>query len=899
VAEAQHQSPIYGIVAEEADQRRGSVRGIVTDAATGEPIVGTTIIVEGTSIGTISDARGQFTISNITPGAVSIIATYLGYEVFRRDIAVRGGEEQVVEIALHSEAVELQQVVITAQINRESENVILGEQREAVAAVLSVGAMEMSRKGLGDARGAVAQVSGVSRQEGVKNVFVRGLGDRYNATYLNGFNLPSEDPEYKNIALEFFGSDIIQNIGVNKVFTTRTGGDVGGAAIDIHSKELVGRREFAVNLGGGVNGGAAGARFLRAQDGVNYLGASRSGLPAAGVFDFRNGLDPSTVRLPLNHSYGASGGRRLSFGRDGRHAVSLFGVASHSSDYSFTDQTVRDATAGGVIYKDQRGERSTIETRQLALANARLRLDRRHEVSYNFLLIHASDQWVGDYTGINPTYADAFDGQSGFTRRQQNNDNLLIANQLSARFALGDRWDAALGAAYNSVRGLEPDRRENNLSLQADGSYTLTGSNSQRRFFSKLTERDLNVRAAVRWKIDRDRDIDHSNVSVGYIGRAVDDDFSARDYSLRPENMSVRVPSLDELRFDDIFNEAAFDQGRFSVPDLGENSYRVSKTIHSGYVEATHEFSDRFSAVAGVRLDAVEMTVDYDVHHIAPGSRNIERLYPLPSLSLKYDPADRHSLRLGLSRSYTLPQSKEIAPYKYVNVGFSSEGNPDLAPSDNYNADLKWDWYPSSSELVSVGAFYKYIKSPIGRVDQGNSAGLLIYDNISERADVAGVELEVRRNLLNTTTVRQNMRRLSLGVNASRIYSNLEFDVTNTAPRRTRLEGASPWLVNGDLSYNYSSGERVLNLSLMAGWFSDRIHTLGTRTYNDIMEESVATLSMVASYKLNNHWAVKFKAGNILNSPVRLSREFDGVGRMVLEEYRKGVDVSLGVSFEL
>ncbi len=878
-------------------QQRGSVRGIVTDAATGEPIIGTTIIVEGTTLGTYSDAAGEFTISNITPGNISIIATYLGYEIFRQDIAVRGGEEHVVQVALKSEGVAIQDVVITAQIDHESENVILGQQREAVAAVQTVGAMEMSRKGLGDARGAVAQMSGISQQEGVKNVFVRGLGDRYNATYLNGFNLPSEDPEYKNIALEFFGSDIIQNIGVNKVFTARSGGDVGGAAIDIHSKELLGRQEFSVSLDGGINSEAVGAKFLRAQDGVNYFGGSSAKQPAAGTFDFKNSLDPSNVRLPLNHSYGVSGGRRWSLGE--RNTLSVFAVGSHSTDYSFTDQIVRDATAGGVVYKDQRGEKSTIETRQLALANVDLRLDRQHEISYNFLLIHASDQYVGDYTGIAPTYADSFDGQSGFTRRQQNNDNLLITNQLAARFSLGERWEVSAGAAYNSVQGLEPDRRENNLSLQQDGTYTLTGSNSQRRFFSRLKENDINLRAALRWKIDRNNDIDHSNIALGYTGRIVNDDFSARDYSLRPENMSVSVPSLDDLRFDDIFNAAAFDAGKFSVPDLGENRYEVSKKIHSGYIEATHEFNNKFSAVASVRLDAVDMTIDYDVHHIAPGSKEIEKLYTLPSLSLRWNVADRHSLRLGLGKSYTLPQSKEIAPYKYVNVGFSSEGNPDLLPSDNYNADLKWDWYPSSSELVSVGAFYKHIKNPIGRVDQGNSAGLLIYDNISDKADVAGVELEVRKNLFNTTTARQNMRRLSLGLNASYIYSDLEFNVTNTPARRTQLEGASPWLVNGDLSYNYSSGERELNFSLVAGWFSDRIHTLGTRTYNDIIEQSVTTVSFVASYKFNRHWGVKFKAGNILNSPIRLSREFDGVGRMILEEYHKGVDVSIGVSFEL
>ncbi|MDR2890806.1 MAG: carboxypeptidase-like regulatory domain-containing protein [Alistipes sp.] len=240
-----------------AQTPKGTIKGTVLDAATGEPLVGTTVIIEGTTIGTTSGADGGFTISNITPGGVSIIAQYLGYEVFRQNVIVRSGAEVSVEVSLRSEGISLDDVLVIARIDNESENVLLSGQREAVAAIQSVGAGEMSRKGIGDARAAVAQVSGVSRQEGVKNVFVRGLGDRYNATYLNGFPVPSEDPEYKNIALEFFGSDIIRNIGVGKVFGAANGGDVGGAVIDINSKVLVDRRALSVSLDGGVNSAAA------------------------------------------------------------------------------------------------------------------------------------------------------------------------------------------------------------------------------------------------------------------------------------------------------------------------------------------------------------------------------------------------------------------------------------------------------------------------------------------------------------------------------------------------------------------------------------------------------------------------------------------------------------------
>jgi len=156
------------------------------------------------------------------------------------------------------------------------------EQRQALVATQAVGARELSRKGIGDAQAAVAQVSGISKQEGVKNVFVRGLGDRYNVTLLNGFAIPSEDPEYKNIALEFFGTDIIQNISVNKVFRGSDYSDVGGASINIVSKELVGDHALSFDLSGGINTAVIVPGFLR-QDGSGYFGFANTTQPSEGV----------------------------------------------------------------------------------------------------------------------------------------------------------------------------------------------------------------------------------------------------------------------------------------------------------------------------------------------------------------------------------------------------------------------------------------------------------------------------------------------------------------------------------------------------------------------------------------------------------------------------------------
>jgi TonB-dependent receptor len=334
--------------------------------------------------------------------------------------------------------------------------------------------------------------------------------------------------------------------------------------------------------------------------------------------------------------------------------------------------------------------------------------------------------------------------------------------------------------------------------------------------------------------------------------------------------------------------------------DMGEtNSYKVLKFIHSGFAEVSYQLAEKLAGNAGLRVDIVDLTVNHNVTHAAPGSESIKKTYFLPSLNLKYDINDKNSLRLGIGKTYTLPQSKEISPYQYVNISFASQGNPNIRPSDNYNVDLKWDFYITNNELLSITGFYKYIQNPIGRVDQGNSAGLLTYDNIGKSATVGGVELEVRKNIFNRyDTQLEKSNRLSFGLNASYIYTDLMLDILNTEPRKINLEGASPFLLNVDLSYNFRKYDKNFTASLVFNYFSDRVHTIGTKGFRDIVEEGVPTLDFVASYGFNKHFSINFKAANLLNSAYRLSRESSASDeKTVLNEFKKGQNISLGISY--
>jgi len=874
----------------------GKIIGKIIDEKTNETLVGATVIIQGTANGATANLDGDFMITNVPVGKHTLTAFYPGYQTLTKTDVVVANDNETVSVALlmTSDDLMLGTVEVIARANRESENILMLEQRQTLTAVQTVGARELSRKGIGDAQAAVAQVSGVSRQEGVKNVFVRGLGDRYNLTLLNAFPIPSEDPEYKNISLEFFGTDLIRNIGVSKVFNARAYSDVGGAVIDITSKELVNDYALAFDVSGGMNTSVMGNDFLR-QYGSGYFGFANTQRPSDNMFDFSNSLDPSVVSLPMNHSFGLSGGKLFRLGEN-HNPLSFFVVASHSADYSYTEEIIRNANTAGTIWQDQTGNKYSQNTNQLVLANALYNINRKHSLQYNFMFVHAINQYVGEYSGCNGERHQDSPDYIGSLRRQQTNDNYLLVNQIMSNWKLLERLKLDVGASYNMVTGHEPDRRQNYFSRQASGDYTLTGSNRQQRFFSTLTDNDLNIKTGLTFKLNDNYEGKNSELKIGYSGRFSNNDFEAIEYNFTAASGRFNP---DDLKLDDLYNQQNLTDGKFRMNTGDPNTYQVRKYIHSGFAEASYQLTSNLTGNIGLRIDKVDMTVDYRVQHVASGKEKIDRNYFLPSLNLKYDVNNKNAIRLGASKTYTLPQSKEIAPYQYVNISFVSQGNPNIRPSDNYNVDLKWDFYISSNELFSLAGFYKYIENPIGRVDEGNSAGLLTYNNISKFATVGGVEVEIRKNIFNrfNTSLGQT-NRLSIGLNASYIYTNLKLDILNTEPRNSGLEGASPFLANIDLSYNYMKRDKNFVAALVFNYFSSRIHTVGARGFHDIMEEGVPTLDFVTSYKFNKKLSLKAKASNLLNPSYRLTRESSAGEKITLNEFKKGQSISLGISYE-
>jgi hypothetical protein len=882
--------------------QNGTVTGTILDKEfNNEPLPFANIIIKGTKQGTSTDENGKYSIS-VKPGNYTIVIGYLGYETKEIPFTIKANEKKVINHTLEASGVQLQDVEIVQTVLKEKESVLLQEQQKAVEIKQAIGAQELSRKGVSNAEAAVTKTSGVTKQQGVKNVVVRGLGDRYNSTSLNGLALPSDDPEYKNISLDFFGTELIQNVGINKTFGSSILGDVGGANIDITSKELGKDKEIEVSFSNGINNQTVNENF-KLIDGTNWFGTQRTTntISSITVYDFRNNLKPNEQKGQINSGFSISGGRKFNIGNG---KLSLFLVGSFDNSYLYTEGKIKQTNSLGQVYLNQDFNKYNYNVSQLVMNNMKYKFGNGNSIALNNILIHNNNQTYGDYFGENNPEQT---GDLELLVRQQVNDNLLFVNQLIGDFRITDKLKYHIGLAFNTVTGNEPDRRSNNY-LFRDGFFApqTNSAGENERFYSNLKEKDLVANSFFNYDFSAENKtrIFELGGDVRYTKRDFQSIMFNHDFSTRTA-IDVNNPDL-------IFNQTSLDNGIFEL-ETGRGTasnprvfdpftYNAVRFIGAGYGKYTHSFNENLTAVVGLRGEFAFQEARYDTNisnSATNGKANLEDLYLLPSLSLKYNLNENSILRFNTSKTYTYPQFKEIAPFKYQDVSFSSQGNPDLEPSQNYNIDLKFERFFGNGELFSVTGFGKQILNPIARSEIPSGGNTLTYLNIGERANVFGIELEFRKNILNNPEDEATRNSLSFGINASYLYSRVNLDRNSVAQftkSSSELEGATPILINSDLTYiRKLKNESILTSTLVLNYFSDRVYSIGTRGFENIIEKSIPTLDFVTRLNINKKYNVSLKGQNLLNPNFQLSRDGANNGdNVVLRDFKRGVNLSLG-----
>ncbi len=911
----------------------GELSGIVLDGAIeNEPLPFVSVYLKGTTQGADTDFDGKYVISDIATGSYTVVMSFIGYKTKEiPNVIIKANEVTTLNETLELSANTLKETVITVGPKvKESEEALITEQKEAVVITQTIGIEEAAKKGASTVESAVTKIAGVTKSQGSKSVFVRGLGDRYNSTSLNGLPLPSDDPESKNISLSYFGSNAISNIGVNKTFGSSIYGDVAGANIDIKSK-VISKNSLSISSSTGFNTRTIGKDFLRI-NGANNLGTGiNESSPITdrtlGTYNFENSLQPETTLFPINSSVSLAAGGKINL--PGSYKLTAFVVGSHKNSFKYKEGTSGSITADGRLSRSQDFQKYDFNTSQLLMGGVNFDYGKGNSVGLTHLFIHNNTQSVGEYRGLDTGVKD--DGNEVFTRRQQLNDNDLYVNQLTGEHTFVDRLKVDYGGSFSFIAANEPDRKTNTFFID-DNGITVPAQGSagfNHRFFSELQEDDYAGRLQLTYDLNSEDDLDDF---VREVKGGINARYTKRNFIFRQFNANIiNQNEVDVNNVDALFNQETLDNGDFQlVTDRGRQRdgrgrtvsplfpffYIGDREVWSGYAEGVYQVNESLTLNAGIRYDKIGQRVDYDTALVSSvngarpdDSARLNKEYILPSFNAKYAFDENTILRLAGSFSYTLPQLREVAPFVYEGINFTTIGNPDIDASESYNLDAKFEYYfgEDESNLVTVTGFYKYIDSPINRVGSNSAANQITYVNVPE-AQVLGFEVETKFGFDLTDETK-----LSFGFNGSYLYSRQiqedlpTDDITIRFTNRTdQLQGASPWLLNGDVSYSLKNDKIDFTTSLVANYFSERIFAVGVGTNENIVESDVFGLDFINKLKINDKIGISFSVKNldffnngkiITDQKIELTQEAQGQD-IVLNSFRRGIDISAGFSYK-
>ncbi|MFL2996054.1 MAG: carboxypeptidase-like regulatory domain-containing protein, partial [Cytophagales bacterium] len=232
--------------------QNGIIRGTLKDKLSQEGLPFANIIVKELGTGTTTDFEGNYNLE-VQPGNYSVEFSYVGYEsIVVTDVTINEGAIYPLSVSLEYESELLEGVVVTAAVIADNESALLSVQRKSPNLLDGITAENFKKIGDGDAAAAIKRVPGVSIQGG-KYVFVRGLGDRYTKTILNGLDIPGLDPDRNTLQMDIFPTNLIKNIVILKSSSADLPADFTGGIVNIETKDFPEEKEFNISVSGTYN----------------------------------------------------------------------------------------------------------------------------------------------------------------------------------------------------------------------------------------------------------------------------------------------------------------------------------------------------------------------------------------------------------------------------------------------------------------------------------------------------------------------------------------------------------------------------------------------------------------------------------------------------------------------
>ncbi|RFF26870.1 TonB-dependent receptor [Wenzhouxiangella sp. 15181] len=911
------------------EQGSGLLTGRVVSTEDGSPVTGARVFVSGTPVEARTDEDGQFRIE-VPTGEYAVSVLHSEFATRTVDgVRIQRESETQRDFELPPSGLELAEYVVVEPHIQGSVTSVIAEQRDTSGVSNIIGTEQFSRSGDGDAGSALARVTGLTLVGG-EFIFIRGLGERYSSTLLNGANVPSPDPTRKVVPLDLFPTGVIESIRVQKSYSPDLPGDFGGGVVEIRTRGIpeADFLEMSVSVGGrqgttftdGLTYEGGDRDFLGMDDGTRELPSAIADavedggtLTAAGPFN-PDGISQEELEM-LGESFPAiyqaereevgpdlglsvEGGKLFEFSDDWTAGITTAVMWSDSWQTRSEERRSFIPLGDGSLRSNDeyKVERSTRDIELSGFLTAGLQYRENHRIDLTSMLLRQTQ----DETFIQQGYNLDEDGIVRFTELEWE-ERELLSHQLRGEHtfeSLGKtklEWDYADSRARRDV----PDQRRYRYDPdnESDFIFSRRSDNLVRRF-SKLEDDatdygiDLKVPFGFDWMT--------GNISFG--ARRLD---KSRDSSIRRFQFDGTNRLPFDLRRDE--NPETFLNPEFIGPGglvLKEttretDNYTALLEVDARYANLDMTFFERLRLTGGVRVEDWEQNVT-TFQLLNPGATPVVAELSdedrLPAYSATWYMTENQQLRASYAETIVRPDFKELSPAPFTDPVLNREviGNAELVPSRIEHMDLRWEYYPEPSELISLGLFYKSIANPIEVTVEAGVEQRLTYANADE-AENYGVELEWRKslgffgNFLGNEAV---WDRLYLAGNYSRVESEIFIEDLGILTNESRpLQGQSPYVANVQIGYD--DEERDFSATLLLNTVGERIVEVGVLGAPDKIEQPAPDLDLVFQWRWFDLFDFKAEFGNLLDSEFEIRQ-----GEEVTQRYKRGREFSLGVSWE-
>lgn len=833
-----------------------SIKGVVTDAKTGETLPGVSISIKNTTQGVVSDLDGNFEL-NVGTGKHTITASYLSYGTLEiTDVEARKGEVTKLDIPMKESENALNEVVVVAMARINSEVSLLNSMKNSNGIVSGVSSQQISKNQDRDASEVIKRIPGISIMDN-KFIVARGLSQRYNNVWINNSATPSSEADSRSFSFDLIPSSQIENIMVIKSPQPELPADFSGGFVKVATKGIPNENTMEISYGIGFNsetqfhdfeynpgsstdflGFDNGHRSLRSIVPYRLDANNTESVDAVSKNGFNNNWDVETKTPIPDQRFSFAMGKRMNM-ENGQQ----WGLTT-ALNYSYVSRTFMDMkNAQYGVYNDisdkpepdniYSDDQYNTNTRLGAMVNLSFIPNRNNHYEFQNIL---NQLGLDRYTLRNGT-----DYTSGRAKRQEKQEYMYAsrttyAGQLSGKhtLTLADKLDWTLGFSYANKN--QPDRRiinrTENASTDEDpfnGQMYVSQADIERNFVD-LTEYTYNAGVNYSHDLKLGSSIT-STLKGGFYGEYKLKDYNTRDFDyLYNENYFPY-----SFRFGDVVNDILipenFGAGRLYINESTNNvdSYNGDNKLLAAYLAMNIPYK-KFNIYAGARFEYDLMTLTNFISEVGFETKDskYKTANVFPSLNASYALNKDNILRFAYGMSINRPEFREVSPASYFDFDLFNriQGNPNLKAAYIQNLDLRYEFYPSSGELLSVALFYKHFENPIEWtfINTGGGSRIFTFENALSAQNL-GIEVDIKKRLDFI-----GLKDLSVVINGSLIKSKVKFDEGSVEDSRP-LQGQSPFLVNAGLFYQ--NDPLQLTMGLMYNIIGKRIVGIGLKSKSE------------------------------------------------------------------